>query len=208
MVVDRLTYGVANTLLVLAGALALVYVAALPPVYTRAAFAAVIGLVVALAVAAVVATRYRVVGRVHRWIRRLRRKHEDAQFGDDVDAAITVMLRSSSSSLWIALAYNVLSRVAVSAEIYIAFRLLGVHLAVDQALVFAALPIVIALAGALVPSQLGVQEGAQALIASSFGIPPTIAVAVVLLLRLRSLAGGFLVWFLLARRVSVPLSDS
>jgi len=54
----------------------------------------------------------------------------------------------------------------------------------------------------MVPSQIGVQEGAQALLASSFGIPTTIAVAVVLLLRIRSLIGGAFVAFLIATKKS------
>jgi uncharacterized membrane protein YbhN (UPF0104 family) len=68
--------------------------------------------------------------------------------------------------------------------------------------VFCALPIVMALAAFMVPSQLGVQEGAQALLASSFGIPSTTAVAVVLLLRIRSLVGGAFVALLIATKRS------
>jgi len=201
IIVDRLTYGAANVVTVLAGALALVHVSSLPPIYLRAALMGAIALLLVVVIGMLVVRRYRMIGRIHRLIRRIRHKHPENHFGDDADLHVERMLREPRG-LALAFLANLASRVAVSAEIYLAFWLLGVHLEWDQMLVFAALPIVVAVAGALVPSQIGVQEGAQALVAASFGIPATTAVAVVLLLRIRSLLGGFVVWFLLAQRSS------
>jgi uncharacterized membrane protein YbhN (UPF0104 family) len=161
--------------------------------------AIVLGLIVALGI--LVASRYRMIGRIHRLIRRIRHKHPENHFGDDADRHVEQMLRELRG-LSLAFVANLASRLVTCAEVYLAFWLLGVHLDWDQWLVFAALPIVIAIAGALIPSQIGVQEGAQALIAASFGIPATTAVAAVLLLRIRSLLGGFVVWLLLAQRSS------
>ena len=203
IIVDRLTYGAANVFTVLAGVLALVHVSSLPPIYLRAALMGAIVLVLVVGIGMVVASRYKMIGRIHRLIRRVRHKHPENHFGDDADLHVERMLREPRG-LALAFAGNLGSRIAVSAEIYLAFWLLGIHLDWDELLVFAALPIVVAVAGALVPSQIGVQEGVQALVAASFGIPATTAVAVVLLLRIRSLLGGFVVWFLLAQRTGHP----
>jgi uncharacterized protein (TIRG00374 family) len=202
IVADRLTYGAANLVFVLAGAIALVHVSDLPPQYTRMTLIGAVVLMVAIALSAVLAARFRLIGRIHHLVNRLRRKQKDHQFGDDVDASIEDMLRRQPGRLALAFLFNVLYRVAMSAQIYVAFHLLGVELAWDQALVFSALPIVMAIAGFMVPSQVGVQEGAQAVLADSFGISPTIAVAVVLLLRIRSIVGGGLVALLIATKKS------
>lgn len=66
------------------------------------------------------------------------------------------------------------------------------------ALVFAAVPMLLAFAGAVVPSQLGIQEGSQALVARAIGIEPATAVAVVLLQRIRQLVTAALAWLLIA----------
>ena len=207
IIADRLTYGAANVVFVLAGALALLRLEVLPTAYARAALIGVLVMVFVVSIGVLVASRYRIAGRIHRLIRRIRRLKPDSQFGDDVDTAIEDMLRAPRP-LALAFLFNLASRVVIGAEIYVAFYLLGVPLGWEELLVFSALPIVIAVAGALVPSQIGVQEGAQALIAESFGIPATTAVAVVLLLRIRSLVGGFLVWFLLARRSSAAIRSA
>lgn len=202
IIVDRLTYGAANLVFVLVGAVALVHHAQLPSDYTRMTLIGASVLVVAVIGGVVLVGRFRLVGRIHHLITRLRRKDRDVQFGDDVDASIERMLRRRPADLALAFALNLAYRAGITLQIYVAFRLLGIDLAWDETLVFAALPIVIAIAGFLVPSQLGVQEGAQALLAESLGIPTTTAVAVVLLLRIRSLVGGALVALLIATKRS------
>jgi uncharacterized protein (TIRG00374 family) len=201
IVVDRLTYGAANAVFVVAGVLALVHVG-LADHYVHVSLIGAAVLAALVIVGGLLAVRFRLIGRVHHWIARLRRKERDHQFGDDVDASIRRMLRDRPGPLVLALAFNLLYRLLITAEILIAFRLIGVELGFAQTLVFAALPIVIAMAGFFVPSQLGVQEGAQVLIASSFGIDSTVAVAAALLLRIRSLVGGALVAILIATKRS------
>jgi len=202
IVVDRLTYGAVNVLFVLGGAIALVHGSGLPPEYTRITVIGFVVLAVLVGLVTLLASRFRLIGRVHHVITRLRRKERDHQFGDDVDTSVEHMLRREPGRLALAFFFNLLFRIAMSLQIVIAFWLLGVTLTWDQALVFAALPIVMAVAGFMVPSQIGVQEGAQALLAHSFGIPETTAVAVVLLLRIRSLIGGALVALLIATKKS------
>lgn len=207
VIVDRLTYGAANAVFVLAGAIALVHVSGLPPVYMRMTVIGVVVLVVLVVIGVVLVSRFRLVGRVHHLISRIRRKERDHQFGDDVDASIQHMLRHKPGALVLAFLFNLTFRALITLQIYVAFRLLDVSLAWDQTLVFAALPIVMAIAGFVVPSQLGVQEGAQALLAESFGLSPTTAVAVVLLLRIRSLVGGAVVALLIATKPA-PLENA
>jgi uncharacterized protein (TIRG00374 family) len=202
IVVDRLTYGAANVLFVLGGAIALVHTSGLPPEYTRITVVGFVVLAVLVGMVFLLASRFRLIGRVHHLITRVRRKERDHQFGDDVDTSVERMLRREPGKLAVAFLCNLLYRVAMSLQIVLAFWLLGVTLAWDQALVFSALPIVMAVAGFMVPSQIGVQEGAQALLAHAFGIPETTAVAVVLLLRIRSLIGGAFVALLIATKKS------
>jgi glycosyltransferase 2 family protein len=202
IIVDRLTYGAANAVFVLAGAIALLFVAGLPPEYTRMTLIGVVVLTVAVIIGVTLTGRYRLVGRMHHLVSRVLRKERSHQFGDDVDESLKYMLRRQPGALARAFAFNLMFRLTVSAEIYVAFRLLGVELGWAETLVFSALPIVMAIAGFVVPSQIGVQEGAQALLASAFGIPTTTAVAVVLLLRIRSIVGGALVAFLIATKKS------
>jgi glycosyltransferase 2 family protein len=202
IVADRLTYGAANLTFVIAGAIALVHVSDLPPEYTRMTLIGGMVLMVLVALGAVLAARFRLIGRIHHLVSRIRRKERDHQFGDDVDASVEEMLRRQPGRLALAFLFNVMFRLAMSLQIVVAFWLLGVDLAWDEALVFSALPIVMAIGGFMVPSQVGVQEGAQALLAGSLGISSTTAVAVVLLLRIRSLVGGALVALLIATKKS------
>ena len=56
-------------------------------------------------------------------------------------------------------------------------RAIGLSLTWEAAFAFAGVPILLGFVGAVVPSQLGIQEGAQALVATALGIPAPTAVA-------------------------------
>lgn len=201
IVVDRLTYGAANLLFVIGGAFALAS-SELPAEYRRTTLIGGVVLLLLVALGAVLAAHFRLIGRIHHLVSRVRRKERNHQFGDDVDTSVEEMLRRRPGRLALAFLFNVLFRLAMSAQIVVAFHLLGVQLSWNEVLVFSALPIVMAIAGFIVPSQVGVQEGAQALLAEAMGISATTAVAVVLLLRIRSLVGGALVALLIATKRS------
>jgi hypothetical protein len=205
IVVDRLMYGAAGVIILGAGLLGLSHVPSLPAGYARGAWIGIGVLLAAITVGIVLVSRFRLGARIQRLVQRMRKKVDhDSEFGEAVDGHIVKMLRLRARGPWIALGLHVVARAAMAAEILVGFHLLGVPLHWDEALVFAALPIILSVAGALVPSQIGVHEGAQALIAASFGISTTAAVAVVLLLRLRQLAGAAVVGVvLLARRGSL-----
>lgn len=201
IVVDRLMHGAAGATLLAAGLVGLLHVPALPVEYTRAATIGIVALLAVIAVGVVLASRFRMAERIHRLVRRLRKRVDhESQFGEDCDEHIMTMLRVRSRGPWVAWLLHTLSRAVIGAELYVGFWLLGVSLSWDEALVFAALPVILALAGAVVPSQLGVHEGAQAIVAASFGISPATAVAVVLLMRLRQLAGAAVIGLVLLLR--------
>jgi hypothetical protein len=209
IVVDRLMYGAAGVAILGAGLVGLSHVPSLPADYARGAVVGIAVLLVATVGGVLLASRFKLGARIQRLVQRARQRlrkkvDHDSEFGEAVDGHIQQMLRARSRGPWIALALHVVARSAMAAEVLVGFHLLGVPLHWDEALVFAALPIILSVAGALVPSQIGVHEGAQALIAASFGISTTAAVAVVLLLRLRQLAGAAIVGVvLLARRGSL-----
>lgn len=191
IIVDRLMYAGSSVVVLLVGLLGLLHVPALSAEYTRAAAIGVGAIIGVIALVAVLAHRGMGV-RLQRLVHRMHKKLDrgDTRFGEEVDRRIGEMLHLRARAPWLGLLLHVLARAVIGIEIYVGFWLLGVSLAWDEALVFAALPAILAVTGALVPSQLGVHEGAQALVAASFGISPTTAVAVVLLLRLRQLAGA------------------
>ncbi len=206
LVVDRLMYGVASATLLAVGLVGLLHLPQLPDDYARTATIGVAVLLVLSAVGTIVALRTGMGARIHRLIQRFRKQVDhDTQFGDSVDRDMATMLQVRSAAPWLAWLLHSLARGLIGAEIVLGFYLLGAPLAWDEALVFAALPVILALAGAIVPSQLGVHEGAQALIATSLGISPTTAVAVVLLMRIRQLISAAIIGpMLLVRRRRTP----
>jgi uncharacterized protein (TIRG00374 family) len=212
IVVDRVLYGASSAVLLIVGMVGLLHVPTLPADFTHGAAIGVGGIIAVLALVAILARRGLGV-RLHRLIHRMHRKVDrgDTHFGEEVDRNIEAMLKLRSRPLWLGIALHLLARAVIGLEVYIGFYLLGVTLSWDEAFVFAALPAILAVTGALVPSQLGVLEGAHALVAASFGISPTTAVAVVLLLRLRQLAGAAILGpiILLRRRgIAASASDS
>lgn len=210
IVVDRLMYGAAGVAILAAGLVGLSHVPSLPAEYARGAVIGIAVLASAITIGIVLVTRTNVGARVQRLVQRMRKNVDHrTELGEAVDGHIKQMLRLRARGPWVALALHVVARAAMAAEVLVGFHLLGVPLHWDEALVFAALPIILSVAGALVPSQIGVHEGAQALIAASFGISTTAAVAVVLLLRLRQIAGAAIVGVvLLVRRGSGAIATA
>lgn len=205
IVVDRLMYGASSAVLLAAGLVGVSRVPALPATYTRATVIGIGVLLAAVAIGLVLASRYRMAGRIHRMVLRIRRKlDEDRRFGDDVDRHVEQMLHRRAWIPWLAALLHLLGRAMIGAEIVFAFWLLGASLGWSEALVFAALPVMVSVSGAIVPNQLGVWEATNALVAAAMGLSPTTAVAVVLLLRLRQLAGVIVIALILALRRSVP----
>lgn len=86
--------------------------------------------------------------------------------------------------LWL----HVLGRAVLGVEVYIALWSLDAPTLVRHAVVLATVPVVTSLFASAIPSQIGVQEGAQALACAALGFDPALGLALVLLQRLRQLA--------------------
>lgn len=208
ILLDRLAYALASALFLVAGVIAALWVAPLPEDYVDTAAIGTVALLAIIAATAWLLARGRIGGRIHRFVLRIgkRTPSEGAMFGEHVDAELTATL-ARRTSLLVAVALGLAARVALGAEIYVGFTLLGVSLSPAEALVFAAVPVLLAFVGAIVPSQLGIQEGSQALVAGALGLPPAIALSVVLLQRLRSIVTATFALVLVARHRAVAVAE-
>lgn len=118
----------------------------------------------------------------------------------DLDDRISRYYRHRSGRLLIALALHLLSWLAEGLEAYVLLALLGLPQSLGFAVVLAALASVVRAASFAIPASLGIQEGGNAAIFLSFGLPAPAAIAFTILTRLRQLAWsgiGFLLlsWF-------------
>jgi hypothetical protein len=198
IVFDRLLYAGASAVFLLAGALAVAQLAEFPRSYVIVGAIGALLLFVITGIAIWLVSRHRIAGRIHRVIRRmLRRVAPDAsELGPRVDDAIE-QIAAHRERMFVLLFVHVIGRLVLASEIYVGFLILGVPLGWDQALVFATVPILLAFVGAVVPSQIGIQESTQALVATALGLSPVTAVTVVLLQRIRQLVTGALAWFII-----------
>ncbi|MGE3459988.1 MAG: lysylphosphatidylglycerol synthase domain-containing protein [Kofleriaceae bacterium] len=206
VVIDRLLYAISSAMFLLGGVIVATRLISLPHAYTvGAAIAGLVLLVMSCAVLWVVA-RHRMAQRIHGLVRRIRRSRAAAGNGftaKDVDAAFEEIV-SHRARLAAGLAIHVMARLVLALEIYAGFVAIDVPVAWDVAVVFAVVPVLLGFAGAVVPSQLGIQEGAQALVATALGITPASAVTVVLLTRMRQLITAAIAWLLIAAARKPP----
>jgi uncharacterized protein (TIRG00374 family) len=196
IVVDRLTYAVASALFLVGGALAAIDLANLPRSYVIAGLVGAFALLLIAAIAIYLVSRHRLGGRVHRLISRMRRRTA-GNGGDRVDHLIETIFRHRGRVV-VAILLGFVARCILGTEIYIAFRVLGVDLSPAAAYTFAAVPVLLAFIGAVVPGQVGIQEGSQALVAKAIGLHPATAVVAVLLTRFRQLVTAAIAWMLIA----------
>ncbi|MGE0869196.1 MAG: lysylphosphatidylglycerol synthase domain-containing protein [Kofleriaceae bacterium] len=200
VVVDRLLYAIASAVFLLGGVIVATRLIALPHSYTVAAAVCAIVLLVISCGVLWIAARHRMAQRVHAIVQRLRRSRTVAGNGftaKDVDAAFED-ISGHRARIAGALAVHVVARVVLALEIYAGFAAIDVTVSWDVAVAFAAVPVALGFIGGVVPSQIGIQEGTQALIASALGIPPATAVTVVLLTRMRQLITAGIAWLLIA----------
>jgi hypothetical protein len=200
IIVDRLLFVMASGLFLCAGVLALLETHSMPDRYVALAAVAAAALVLVAATGAWLASRSRLAERIHRIGRRLTGKDSLDQgdgLGADIDRAIAATLERPVPMLGGGVLIHLVGRVLLGAEIYIGFLLLGVPLTPAEGLVFASVPVLLSFVGSVVPSQLGLQEGTQALVAMALGISPAAAVTVVLLQRVRQLATVSAAWLLI-----------
>lgn len=197
--VDRLLYNGANGILLVAGAVVAATLTTLPT--SIAVLAMVIGglTLAATAVGLVLVARAGVGRRLHALLLRvLRRPNAPEDFGRAVDARLLELVRGPRGPLARALATHVVSRAILALEVPLGLFVLHAGATFAQATTLAVVPIAVSFAFSSIPSQIGVQEGAQTLVAQAIGLDPTVALSVVLLTRFRQLVFALLLPPLLA----------
>jgi uncharacterized membrane protein YbhN (UPF0104 family) len=194
LVVDRLLFVAAGTPILVVAALAAIRVPAVPHSYVLAAVVSAVVIALAVAAVAIGAARGRLVGKM-RWalvifgVPPTPVKAGNGKDGaaDPVDSGLHALLTGSRRPIVAAFALHVGARLLLAAEIYAGLKILGVHVGVKATLIFIAIPIGLSVIGTFVPGQIGLQEGASALVAAALGIGPATGIALVFLQRLRQL---------------------
>lgn len=198
IVVDRVLYNAANGLLLLAGALAALGTPLARPLVSLALVIAVLTLAVTAAGFWLV-SRFGVGNRIQsllRWL--LGKSYGDADFGGQVDRALLDLVGGPISTLLRGAGVHLLGKAAMGFEVYVGLWALGASAGPVETLILAVVPIALSFFFSSVPSQIGLQEGAQTLVASSLGLDPAAVLSLVLLQRLRQLAFASLLPLLLA----------
>lgn len=193
MVVDRLLFLVASALSLVVGAVATLFVPRIPrAVAWAAAGAGVVLLVLALAIGWV-ALRTSPVRVLGRWLEKLRAAAGKVGAGGTVipaavvDDALKRILGGPRRTLVAGVTLHLGGRLFYTGEIYAALRLLDADPDLAAVAVLAAVPVALSIVGAAVPSQIGLQEGAQGAMAAALGLGATAGLLIVLLQRIRQL---------------------
>jgi hypothetical protein len=198
IVVDRVLYNSGSALVLLSGAA--MSLSTLLPRYLSALAAVTALVILAVTLGALFSVARFGVGKRSQGLlaRVLGDAYRDGSFGESVDASLQGLLQKPRRGLARGLALHFVARLLIGLEVYVALWCLGANASVEDALVLATVPIATALFASSIPSQIGVQEGAQAYTCAALGLPPALGVALVLLQRLRQLAFVSATPFLLA----------
>jgi hypothetical protein len=127
---------------------------------------------------------------------------------DELDARIRDLHLDRARHVAAAAALHLAGRCIGVLEVYAAARLLGMDAGAVDALVLAAVPLVVDLAFSMVPSQIGFHEGASALLARAMGFDPASGVAIAFLQRLRQVVFVSAGFALLALRRPRAVGDA
>jgi lysylphosphatidylglycerol synthase-like protein len=192
LVVDRLLFLAAGMPILVLAALAAVRVPSVPHGYTIGVLVSATVISIAVAAVAVGAARGQLFGKL-RWALILfgvppangkPGKNGDV---DPIDRALHALLTGPRAPIVIGFLLHVLARVLLAAEIYAGLQILGARVGPLETLIFIAIPVGLSVIGTFVPGQIGLQEGASALVAAALGIGPATGIALVFLQRLRQL---------------------
>jgi hypothetical protein len=199
LVVDRLLFLAAGMPILIAAALAATRVPAVPRSYEVAALASAAIITVAVATVAVGAARGRLVGKL-RWalvvfgVPPAANNGANGSKGDDInpidnpiDRGLHAVLTGPRRPIVVGFALHLAARLLLALEIYAGLKILGANVGPLGTLIFIAIPVGLSVIGTFVPGQIGLQEGACALVAAALGIGPATGIALVFLQRLRQL---------------------
>jgi hypothetical protein len=215
LVVDRLLFLAAGTPILMAAAVAATRVPGVPRSYELAALASAGIIALAVAVVAVGAAHGRLVGKLS-WALVVfgvpptngskpaaagdgataagtatagGAKPNDAKVDDmnAVDRGLHTVLTGPRGPIARGFLWHLAARLLLAVEIYAGLQILGARVGVLGTLIFIAIPVGLSVIGTFVPGQIGLQEGACALVAAALGIGPATGIALVFLQRLRQL---------------------
>jgi uncharacterized membrane protein YbhN (UPF0104 family) len=204
LLADRLLYWLATAIFLLACSAIVLSSGVVPRVHALVGFGLAAGWVAASVAFRQLAVGRGLVGPLARLIRRiLRRPAREASAGQlEVDARLRELL-SRPGPLVAGVALHLAGRILLAAETWIALLALDASLDFPRTVYVCAVPSIIALIGAPVPGQLGVQEGGMVLAFAAAGLDPRLGLAVVTLQRVRQLFSVALGGAVLAARRGV-----
>lgn len=194
LVIDRLLFLAAGTPILVLAALVATRVPGVPRSYEVAALVSAGIISIAVAAVAVGAATGRMVGKL-RWALVLfgvpptNGKGKEAT-GDDlnpVDRELHALLTGPRAPILRGFLLHTVARLLLALEIYAGLKILGAQVGPAGTLIFIAIPVGLSVIGTFVPGQIGLQEGACALVAAALGIGPATGIALVFLQRLRQL---------------------
>ena len=189
IVVDRLLYNSTNGLWLLLGAAAALTtrLPALASGLAAAVGVALFGLSL-LALRAIV--RWKMARGLQRILRRvLGNAYRDPEVAARVDTSIARLLEPEARPVLVrGLLWHSAARVVSGVEVLVALWSLRAPTTLAEALVLSSVPLATSIVASSIPSQIGVQEGAQAFVCAALGHDPALGLVLVLLGRLRQLA--------------------
>jgi len=188
IVVDRLLYNATGGLLLCVGA-AVALTTRLPVLVSAAAALTAVLTVAFTFLIFHAVSRWGIGGGVQRILHRvLGISHRDRELGAKVDDGIRTLLRKPRRAMLAGVLQHSVARVVLSVEVYVALWSLHAPTGLRDAIVLSTVPVATSLVASSIPSQIGVQEGAQALVCAALGFDPAIGLVLVLLQRVRQLA--------------------
>ena len=208
IVIDRLLYNAAGGLLLMLGAAA-AWTTALSLQLIAAGAGAALLIIVLSAVTLHAITRWRIGRGVQRVLRRiLGSAVRESALGEQVDEALRRMARARSRALLPAQLLHCMARAVLCLEVYLVLRSLHAPATLVHVLVLSSVPVATSVFASAIPSQIGVQEGAQVFVCGALGLDPALGLVLVLLQRARQLAFVPLTLILLgaARSAQAPAS--
>ena len=180
LVADRALFMLSGSCYLAVAVILAARVPGFPERYLALGAAAVGGsLLVALAIG-LLAARGRIAARVAGWFHR---EHS----GEEVDAALVTLLAARRGRLAAGWAVHLAGRVVLAGEFALALWALGVPASAPVVVMLSSIPVAVGVLASFVPSQIGLQEGALALVCGAVGLDPAAGIAVGLLVRIRQL---------------------
>lgn len=186
LVIDRLIYNLSGGLWLLVGAAAALNTE-LPEALAWSVAGAGVLLFAGTLLVLLAVSHAPIALRLARWVPRFVRER-CGSLGSELGEALAALWRKPRRALWLGFWLHFGSRLVLSLEVHVALFCLNAPTSAADAIVLSAVPAVTSIVASSIPSQIGVQEGAQALVSAGLGFDPALGFSLVLLSRARQLA--------------------